>query len=269
MSFGDIVGELMREGLSPQTRGRIEHALGDTGLGGSAGGADIGGLLGNMFGGQQVEGGSGGLGDLLGGVGDMLGQDSGVGGMSRGQVGGIGALAGALLGGGGGAIKGAVGGSAMALLGTLALSALNNWQAQAGDGQMQNAVSMSDDEMRQVAAPETAELCLRGMIEAIKSDGEISQDEVQRLVGKLEEGGITAEEKGFVERELRRPQDLDGLVNDIPNPQIGLQVYTASLMAISLDTAAEQSFLAALANGVGLDRDVVARLHHMVGAPAL
>jgi hypothetical protein len=105
MNLGDIVGQLMREGLSPQTQNRIEHAVGADGLG--------------------APGNSPYLGALLGGL---------LGGLSKGQLGGLGALAGAILGGGGGATKGAIGGSAMALLGTLALSALKNWQAQQGAG---------------------------------------------------------------------------------------------------------------------------------------
>lgn len=272
MNFGDVVGQLMREGLSPQTHARLEHAIGDKGLGGSGSSSDLGSLIGSMFGGQPggqaSSGGSGGLGDVLGSLGNMLGGDSGVGGMNRGQLGGLGALLGSVLGGGGPSAKGAVGGSAMALLGALALSALKNWQAQAQDLQASQAVSLSENEMRQIAAPKTAELCLRGMIEAIKSDGEISPDEVQRLVGKLEEGGITADEKQFVEQEMRKPQDLAGLVEAIPNQEVGIQVYAAGLMAITVDTQAERSFLHGLAEGIGLDRDVVARLHQMVGAPA-
>ncbi len=269
MNLGDVVGQLMRDGLSPQTHSRIEHAMGERGLGGVDSSGGLGGLIGNIFGGQSGGQGAGGLGDVLGGLGNLLGGSSGVGGMSRGQVGGIGALVGALLGGGGGAAKGAVGGSAMALLGTLALSALKNWQAQGQNAQVGQAASLSEDEMREIAAPQTAELCLRGMIEAIKSDGEISQDEVQRLVGKLQEGGITADEKQFVEQEMRKPLDVDGLVRAIPNKQVGIQVYAAALMAISVDTPAERDFLHRLASGIGLDRESIARLHQMVGAPAI
>jgi uncharacterized membrane protein YebE (DUF533 family) len=262
MNLGDVVGQLMREGLSPQTRSRIEHAAG----GGADSSGGLGQIIGSMLGGQAGGQGSGGLGGLLGGLGSLLGGQS-TGGISRGQAGGIGDLVGSLLGGGGG--KGAVGGSAMALLGTLALSVLKNWQAQAGSSQVGQAPPVSEEEMRQIAAPETAELCLRGMIEAVKADGEISQDEVQRIVGKLQEGGITAEEKQFVEQEMRKPHDLAGLVSAIPNQQVGVQVYAAALMAISVDTPAERNFLQRLASGVGLDREAVAQLHRMVGAPAV
>ena len=314
MNFGDIVGELMRQGMSPQTQSRVEHATGPSGLGNTSGSADLGAILGSVLGGSSSGGGSaggladvlgsllggqsggsagqsggladvlgsvlgggqasggqssGGLGDILGNLGNMLGSPSGVGGMSKGELGGLGALAGAILGGGGSSAKGAVGGSAMAILGTLALSALKNWQAQAAsDGDSVNALGLTETEVKQISAPETAELCLRGMIEAIKSDGEVSRDEIEKLTGKLAEGGITDEEKEFVQAEMAKPQDLAGLVNAIPNPEVGIQVYAASLMAISVDTPAERAFLKGLADGTGIAPDAVARLHQLVGAPS-
>lgn len=121
MNFGDVVGTSMREGLSPQTRSRIEHAIGDGGIGAPGATQGLDQMLGSLFGQGGSAQQSGGLGGLLGNVGRMLSGDSGVGGLSRGQVGGIGALAGALLDGVGSAAKGAIGGSAMAILGTLAV----------------------------------------------------------------------------------------------------------------------------------------------------
>ncbi|MEM8575922.1 MAG: tellurite resistance TerB family protein [Pseudomonadota bacterium] len=318
MNFGDIVGEMLRQGMSPQTQQRIEHATGPQGLGGEQGSADLGAILGSVLGGSSSGGGSagglgdvlggllggqsggsggqgggladvlgsvlgggqasggqsaggqsaGGLGDILGNLGGMLGSPSGVGGMSKGELGGLGALAGAILGGGGSSAKGAVGGSAMAILGTLALSALKNWQAQSAAGGNVNALGLSETEVQQISAPETAELCLRGMIEAIKSDGQVSQGEIERLTGKLAEGGITSEEKQFVQAQMSKPADLAGLVRDIPNPEVGIQVYAAALMAISVDTPAEKVFLHGLAEGTGIAPDAVARLHQMVGAPS-
>lgn len=322
MNFGDIVGEMIRQGMSPQTQDRIEHAIGPDGLGGAEGSADLGAILGSILGGSssgsasggsasgglgdvlggllggqsggssaqsggigdilgsvlgggQSSGGqssgaqsSGGLGDILGNLGDMLGSSSGVGGMSKGQLGGLGALVGAILGGGDSSAKGAIGGSAMAILGTLALSALKNWQTQSAGGDTVNALGLTETEVKQIAAPETAELCLRGMIEAIKSDGHVSQDEIEKLTGKLAEGGITDDEKRFVQAEMAKPQDLAGLVKAIPNPEVGIQVYAAALMAISVDTPAEKAFLRDLAGGAGIAPDAVARLHQLVGAPA-
>jgi uncharacterized membrane protein YebE (DUF533 family) len=273
MNISDVVGQLLREGVSPATQQRVQHAMGQDGLGGTGAGG-LGDILGSILGDSSGAGGptgtgESGVGDLLGGLGNVLSADSGVGGLSRGQVGGIGAVAGALLGGGGGAIKGAIGGSAMALLGTLAISALKNWQAQAGstsEGSAAQAVSAA--EIKQMTAPETAELCLRGMIEAVKSDGQIAPEEVERIVGKLEEGGISAEEKRFVTEQMRRPADVRGLAAAIPNREVGAQVYAAALMAISVDTQAERAFLSELGRGAGLDGRTLQQLHAMVGAPS-
>jgi uncharacterized membrane protein YebE (DUF533 family) len=272
MNLGDVVGQLMKQGMNPATQSRLQHAIGEGGLGG------LGDILGSALGGSssggsaggQGGGSGGGLGGLLGTLGQAMATDSGVGGLNRGQVGGIGALAGAILGGGGGAVKGAVGGSAMAILGTLAMSALKNWQAQQAQASSGAAAApaVSQAEMQQMVSPDTAELCLRGMVEAVKSDGEIAPDEIDRILGKIDEDGTTAEEKRFVSEHLRRPPDVRGLVAAIPNREVGAQVYAAALMAISVDTPAEREFLSELARGAGLDRDAVARLHALVGAPA-
>src|SRR3546814_19889674 len=82
----------------------------------------------------------------------------------------------------------------MALLGTLAISALKNWQPQGGS-EPATAPKLSEAEVEQMTAPETAELCLRGMIEAVKSDGAIAPEEIERITGQLQEGGIPAEEQ--------------------------------------------------------------------------
>lgn len=254
MSFGDIVGKLIQQGMSSATQDRLKHALGENGLGGL-----IGGALNNTSTNQQSSG--GGLGQILGSL--LEGRQ---GGASNAQIGGLGALVGSLIGGGGSSVKGALGGSAMAILGSLALSALKNWQqGQAGDSANQK---LSPTEMAQITAPETAELCLKGMINAAKADGEIQRDEMERIVSKLEEGGVTNEERQFILSELKKPLDLDSLLKEIPNQQVGAQVYAASLLAITVDTEGEQDYMHKLAAGLHLDQQTVARLHKLIGAPA-
>lgn len=183
------------------------------------------------------------------------------------QVGGLGALAGSLLGGGSGAVKGALGGSAMAILGSLALSALKNWQQSQTGNNTANQVSQT--EIDQVTAPQTEELCLKGMLSAAKADGQIQEDEMNRILGKLEEGGITTEERQFVLSEMNKPLDLEGLIREIPNQQVGAQVYAASLLAITVDTESERTYMRRLATGLNLNQQTVALLHRMVGAPVV
>ena len=138
MSFGNLIGQLLQQGMAgqTQTRGRLQNAASQSG-----GGLDQ--MLGSLLGGGGAQGapsssGSAaptsagvGAGGSFGGLADMakdfLGNKQ-AGGMSGAQVGGLGALVGAVLGGGSGATKGALGGGAMAILGTLALTALKNYQ---------------------------------------------------------------------------------------------------------------------------------------------
>lgn len=251
MDFSSIVGQLIKQGMSSASQGRLQHAAGDGGLGG---------LISSALGGSSNSGQSGGIGQILG---SLLGGSQGQ--TNNAQVGGLGALVGSLLGGGGSSVKGAVGGGAMAILGSLAVSALKNWK----QGQAESAASqqLSQTEMAQITAPETAELCLKGMINAAKADGQIQEDEMQRILGKLKEGGVTSEEQAFVLSEMSKPQDLEGLLRAVPNQQVGAQVYAASLLAIKIDTESERNYMRKLASGLNLDQGTVARLHQMVGAP--
>jgi uncharacterized membrane protein YebE (DUF533 family) len=65
--------------------------------------------------------------------------------------------------------------------------------------------------------------------------------------------------------ELRKPMDLEGLIRDVPDRQVAVQLYAASLLAIEVDTEAERRYLRRLAHGLGLDASVVRRVHQCLG----
>ncbi|MDX9701077.1 MAG: tellurite resistance TerB family protein [Rhodocyclaceae bacterium] len=271
MSFANIVGQLLQQGMAGQTRARLEQGLGPKGLGASGGGG-LEQLLGGLLGGAGGAGGQGGgaadaLGGLLGVARDFFGKQQ-AGNMSGAQLGGLGALAGALLGGGGSAAKGAVGGSAMAILGALALKALQGGLS-GNAGAVAGLQGIQQDQIQALADPRNEALMLRAMISAAKADGHVDDREMERIVGKIGTDGITAEERQFVLDELRRPLDLAALVADVPNPVVAAEVYVASLLAIDLDTPAEAAYLQQLAALLRLDAGTVTRLHELTGAPAI
>ena len=107
------------------------------------------------------------------------------------------------------------------------------------------------------------------MISAAKADGQIDDEEIQRIVGKIDDDGVSAEEKQFITDELRAPFNLQALVADVPDALVGTQVYAASLLAINLDTEAERNYLRTLAQMLQLDASAVERLHSLTGAPQL
>ncbi len=105
------------------------------------------------------------------------------------------------------------------------------------------------------------------MIAAAKADGEISPDELQRILSRLDQAGVTQEERAFVLAEIARPLDLDGLIAQIRDPRLRVEVYAASLLAIDIDTEAERTYLRELAGRLTLDAATVAALHQSYGAP--
>ena len=282
MNLGNILGQILQQGMASQSRARLDHAVGSNGigdlLGGLLGGAQgagsarqpagpggLGDLLGGVLGGSR-SGGAGALGDLLGGV---LGGSAG--GRPTATSGGLGDLLGGLLGGTQGTAprrSGSTGGNAgMAILATIAMAALKNWtdkrREQASSGTMPG---FAPEDVQTMTGPESEALVLRAMISAAKADGELGEDEVQRIVGKVGADGLSEDERQFIVSELRRPLDLAGLVRDVPNTAVAAEVYAASLLAIDLDTPAEMAYMRQLAQALQLDGATVSRLHQITGA---
>lgn len=278
MNLGDIVGQMLQQGMASQSRSRLEHSMGPQGLGGVPG---LGELLGAVLGGQGRAAGGGGLADILGGVlgggtarsggggglGDLLGGV--LGGATRGGGGGLGDILGSVLGGGraGGSRTGSAG---MTLLATLAMAALRNWtQSNPGAlGLTGGAPAAVSEELAVLTTPAAEQLVLQAMLCAAKADGTVDEAEIQRIIGRIDDDGISEEERQFLLAELRKPLDLQALVAAVPSAAVAAEVYGASLLAIELDSEAEFAYLRQLAAALGLDAATVARLHELTGAPA-
>ena len=109
-------------------------------------------------------------------------------------------------------------------------------------------------------------MLIRAMIGAAAADGEIDADEREAIVGHLDEAGLGAEEHDFVMRELASPPSINDIVAAATTPELTLQVYTASVAAIEVDTPSEQGYLQMLAHRLGLDDAQVAEVHERVNA---
>jgi uncharacterized membrane protein YebE (DUF533 family) len=275
MNALDLLGTLMNSGMSRSGGRRLENSMGSSGIGAP------GGILGQVLGGAGGSApGSGSLVDMLGKMAGSLSQGGSGGaapaGMGTGGAGGglLGSLAGALFGGGGGATRSTAGAGGMAVLGGLALEALRRMGGAGGAAQSLDI----DDATRLVAGlrqPANAEeeqqvmdvanLTVKAMINAAKADGRIDETETERIVGKLKEGGIDEEEQRFVAAEMRNPMDMDGIVRAVPNQQVAMQIYAASLLAIEVDTDKERRYLQDLAAALRLDGTAVGHLHSALG----
>ncbi len=286
MSLGNILGQILLQGMGGSGRSRLDQSMGPSGLGGIPG---LGEVLGSVLGGGRQQTGS------AGGLGDVLGQVLGSG--SRGSGGGLGDLLGSVLGGGrsagspgGGGLGDLLGGgvatrsptpspssaprrnplnnAGVAILATIAMAAQKNWTSARAKGMRLTPQETAEaaEEFAAMSTPEVERLLLLAMINAAKADGEVDETEIQRIVGRISDDGVTAEEKAFVMAELRKPLDLQALVGAVPNEGVAAQVYGASLLAIEIDTPAEADYLRRLASALRLDSGTVARLHELTGA---
>ena len=83
----------------------------------------------------------------------------------------------------------------------------------------------------------------------------------------MNQAGTDAEERVFLQQELDKPLALDTVLHRIRDPQMAEEAYAASLLAIEVDTPAEQQYLAYLATRLNLDAETVAQLHKRFDAP--
>ncbi len=262
--FTDILGALIQQGMSGSSGSRMTNALGSGGTSGGLG--DLMGSLTQMMGGsgsgQTAQAGSG-----AGGLGGMLGDALGSLGNNKAALGGLGALAGALLGGGSGSTKGAVGGGGLAMLASLAFSALN--KAGQRPTQAPRALLEPQSPQEQQVLEDDAEVIVKAMINAAKADGKIDQEEIDKIIGKLDDDGLTQKEKDFFVSEAKKPLDLDGIVASANNqPDMAAQIYAASLLAIEVDTQAEQNYMKQLASGLSLHPQVASYIERTLGMHA-
>lgn len=262
-NFGDLLGSFIQSNMTQSGSGRIGNAL-----------QDLQANLGRMVGGQGGQGAQSGGGEMLGRVLEMAKGTLGNASQNPMQAGGLGAVLGSVLGGGGKSVKGAITGGALAMLAGIAYKAFTE------SGQAAGAPGSSDhaggDELPlglrapQTAAEEqamenTAQLLIKGMINVAKADGQVSVDEIQRIVGKIEAAGMGADAQEWLMTELRQPLNLDAFVAQIPSPAVAAEVYAASLLAVEVDTAQEKDYLRHFAEKSGLHPLVVQHIHQSMG----
>lgn len=250
--FSDIVGMMVKGGMSRSSSSRLDHVL----RSGGPPGRGVGKLLGSMTG-----TGSSGLGGLLGSILGEASQSIG----SRGNLalGGLGDLAGSIF--GGDKTKKRTGLGVMAMLGAMAFKALKG-SCSAPKPSVPLGLREPENDMERHDLEHNAGLVLRAMINAAKSDGRIDRQEMLHIIGKLQAEGLDENAQAYMHEEMRRPLDLEGLcASAYGQPELAAQIYAASLLAIEVDTPSEQAYMKHLAEGLGLTAGTVHRLHEMVG----
>lgn len=185
---------------------------------------------------------------------------------------GLSTLARALLDGNNNKTQSSVAGEALKMLKTLAMNAIQrtmNSQSLLEENSLPEKSKSEENKESIDDLEKIQKLIIRAMITAAKADGQLDQQEMEKILGKVGTSGITAEEQKFINDELNQPFDLERLVSDVPNLVIGAQIYTASLFAINLDTDTEKDYLRRLSHALNLDSRTVNEIHTMTGTPSI
>lgn len=213
---------------------------------------------------QRVSNAGGGIQDLLGslmGAGQSVKER--VGGDNL-AAGGIGALLGALMGGSRSTTMNSLGGGMMGLLGMMAYKALRNSM---GSSSSSNANAQAYVPLPPQQQASDAEIILLAMIDAAKADGQIDADEFRKITDSLKSSGVGQEGVNYVLQKLQGPMETAKIVSATRGrPDLAAQVYSASLMAIEVDTDAERMYLDKLAKAMGLDSQVIQNIEQLTGS---
>ncbi len=113
-----------------------------------------------------------------------------------------------------------------------------------------------------VAPPPTGAgfLIVRAMIDAAKCDGHIDAREQQRIFSRIAELDLSAEEKLGLLEALRRPGDMQAIVDQVHRLEDAAEVYMAALLAVDRTSPAAQRYLKRLATRLNLPDLLVVEL---------
>ena len=232
INFMDLLGSLVQS-ASPAASSRMSNA-----------GSGIQELLGSLMGAGQT-------------VRSKVGSDNLA-------AGGIGALVGALMGNSSrSTTANTLGGGMMGLLGMMAYKALtSSMNSSAGISAQNIPQTYVQPEPQQQASD--AEIIIMAMIDAAKSDGQVDAEEFQRITSSLQSNGLGQEGMNYVIKKLQGPMETAKILAAVKGrPELAAQVYSASLMAIDVDTDAERRYLAKLGQAMGLSAEVMQNIEQL------
>lgn len=163
-------------------------------------------------------------------------------------------------------IFGRSGGSSLAKLGSLAAIGSLAYQAYQKYQQNQTQATPVSEENFAVTeqnAQASSQVILQAMIAAAVSDGVISDEERQAILG---EAGQDPEIQQWIEQAMSQPATVQQIAAQIGNnPALAAQVYLAARVVCADLARKEIVFLADLAEALGLDDALVEQLEQQAG----
>jgi uncharacterized membrane protein YebE (DUF533 family) len=162
----------------------------------------------------------------------------------------------------------------IAALGAVAWTAYQKYQASSTGGANQPAEPRATDPtwsgLRQerfeidpsdTEPHSTPSLLLQAMITAADSDGHMDGDELQRIMRRVDELDLAANEKAMIFDALKAPLSMAEICKQVESPELAIEVYLSSLLAIDESRSEARHYLDALAFRLGLPEELISELH--------
>ncbi len=172
----------------------------------------------------------------------------------------------------------------IAAVGALAYTAFQRYQKNQGGAQAQvqnsgvtpaNAADLIPAPQNSAFLPAPADqsandalglTLVRAMISVARSDGRLDAEESTTIFQKIESLELDSDSQKLLVKEMSQPVDMDAIVNTASSPEVAAEIYTASLLAVDVDSAAEKAYLAMLAARLELPAELVTELERAVDA---
>lgn len=97
---------------------------------------------------------------------------------------------------------------------------------------------------------------IQTMVAAAHADGRLDEAEEQQILEKLQEEGLSSEEKQFLFGQLHNPLSVQALSDGISDPATAQMMYGLAVSTIVIDTAEERAWLDQLAASLGLSENI-------------
>lgn len=167
----------------------------------------------------------------------------------------------------------------VAAVGGLAYKAYKDWQANQGNGgQDHGGKGGGAIAPKELAPPpsgsafdhsgadsqERSLAYLTAMIAAAKADGHIDGFEQERIFAKVNELAADSEARAFLMNEMMAPLDIEKITRLAHSQESAVEVYTASAMAILIDTPEEREYMNTLADRLGIERNLARMIENAV-----
>ena len=109
---------------------------------------------------------------------------------------------------------------------------------------------------------------VKTMVAAAMADGHLDGSEYQNIINKASELGLDADEQRIIFDEIKQPMPIDLIVAQTQSPVIGVEVYTASVLAIDETRPESHVYLNELAEKLNLPQPLVDSVHQQTAAIA-